>query len=67
VLISSLSEIFGVDPFRPPSETTPSVDELSIFGGEELLVEFASAARKNKVKALISIGGVSECVSAAAF
>ncbi|KAF9650142.1 chitinase [Thelephora ganbajun] len=39
------------------AETTPSVDELSISGGEELLAKFVSAAKKHKVKALISIGG----------
>jgi len=57
----SLSEISGVDPFRLSSETTPSVDEFFIYGGEELLVKFVSAAKRNKVKALVSIGGVSEC------
>ena len=41
------------------SETTPSPDELSISGGEELLSQFVSAAKENGVKALISIGGVS--------
>ena len=52
-------ESFELTPSRPSSETTPSVDELSISGGEELLAEFVSAAKKGSVKALISVGGVS--------
>ena len=56
----SLSEIFGIYPFRLSSETTPSVDEFFIYGGEELLVKFVSAAKRNRVKALVSVGGVSD-------
>ena len=58
----SLSRALWVDPFRPHSETTPSSDELSISGGEELLAKFVSAAKGNGVKALISVGGVSAWV-----
>jgi len=66
VFILHLAGVFGVDvdSFRPSSETTSSVDELSISGGEELLVKFVSAAKKNNVKALISIGGVSDWMCA---
>ena len=62
-----LSEIFGVDPFRLSSETTPSVDKLSISGGEDLLAKFVSTAKGNKVKALISIGGVSDWTCTSCF
>ena len=54
-----LPRAFWVDLFRLYSETTPSSDELSISGGEELLAKFVSAAKGNGVKALISVGGVS--------
>jgi len=37
----------------------PSAAELSILGGEDLLAEFASTAKRNNVKALITVGGVS--------
>lgn len=50
----------GADPLWTASETTPSIDELSILGGDELLDKFVSTARKRKVKALVSIGGVSD-------
>ena len=56
----SLFEISEVDPSRLSSETTPSVDEFFIYGGEDLLVKFVSAAKRNRVKALVSIGGVSD-------
>jgi len=38
----------------------PSVNELNITEGGELLAEFVSTAKKNNVKALVSIGGVSD-------
>ena len=43
------------------SETTPSVNELSLSGsgGEDALRQFVCAAKDNGVKALVSIGGVS--------
>ena len=56
-LFLSRASIFIV--FATPSETTSSVEELSISGGEDLLDKFVSAAKANGVKALISIGGVS--------
>jgi chitinase len=49
----------GVQPPRPLSETTPSVNELSISGEGDLVDKFVSAARSHNVKALISVGGVS--------
>lgn len=37
--------------------TTPTPGKLDVTGGEDLLSQFASTARKNNVKSLISIGG----------
>jgi len=57
---SYFSETFGIDPFRLSTQPTPSVDELSVSGWEELLVKFVSIVKKNRVKVSISVGGVSD-------